>query len=216
MNRVLAAAALGLTWLVLVAAGGLMAGHGQAWLPVVVLIFMAGPLLGGFLLVQATEELDGFGSAVFWLGWCVAGVVGLIVMVGGGLAYEPSFGRSEAVIVMDTRCVPDDNGCASQVRVSTAAQERDLGWLTDCDPMHAPGQEAVVLVDPRGWFQPEVSTCSGNGRGLGVFVVASAGYVAALTLVQVMWLAGIAGREARRHRRYTSLADPTRAGTISG
>lgn len=203
MTRVLAAAGLGLTWFVLVATGALMAGHSDTGLSVVVLIVLVGPFLGGFLLVQASEDLDGAGLAMLWVAWSVAAVLGMIAMAGGKVAYEPWFGHPEAVIVMGTQCLPDSeaDACDPQVRVSTAATERDLGWLMDCDPLHAPGQEAVVLVDPHHWFQPQVSTCAGNGRSLGLFIVGSAGGVAALTVTQVTSLAWLAVRSSRRTRR---------------
>ncbi len=200
MKRVAAAAGLGLAWFAMVAGGALMAGHSHAGLSVVVIILLGGPLLLGFLLVQATEEVEGFGVTLLWLAWIVAAFAGMIATAGGELAYEPSFGQPETVIVMDTRCLPDsdNNGCDSQVRVSTTANERDLGWLMDCEPLHAPGQPAEVLVDPHGWFQPQVSTCAAYGRGFGLFVLGAAGYVGALTLVQAAWLAWLGVRESRR------------------
>jgi hypothetical protein len=214
VKRVAATAGVVVAWFVVVAAGVLLGGHNEkTGISIFVIALVLGPILGIVLLMSATEEAGAFPAVPIWIAWCVAGILGGITMLGAAEAYEWSYGRPQAVIVMDTQCLPDpeDQGCAAEVRVSTVDMERDLGWLRDCGSRHGPGERAVVLTDPRGWFRPQLPSCAEDGRWVSPVIVVSVGFAAALSLTHLAWAIAFEARERRRVRRWragvTSPAD---------
>jgi hypothetical protein len=205
VKRVAAAAGLGLAWFVVVGVGGVLGGHDvKTEVAIIVFALIVGPFLGIALMMAATEEAGLFSAAALWIAWVLAGVLGVLAMFGAAEAYEWSYGHPQAVMVMDTRCVPDSDGtdCAPEVRVSTMDTERDLGWLGDCGPRLGRGQRAVVLTDPRGWFQPQVTSCARDGRWLGPVIAGSVGFAAVLTVTHLCWAFAFAPRERRQVRRW--------------
>lgn len=198
LTRVCATVALGVGWFVVVVPGSTLGGPGNVGVFAIVAALSVAPMLGMWLLARAVEDAGGGPAAILWIAWILAGILGFLTIIGAGGTYESWYGRPQAVIVMDTRCSPNSetNGCDPEVRLSTTDAERDLGWLGDCAPLHARGQRATVLVDPRGWFRSELSTCAGVDGWLGWIAVGSVCYVPVLTLAQVAWV--VTSRRVRR------------------
>jgi hypothetical protein len=137
-------------------------GGQRGYLALAVALFGVAAAGGLITLVLRTyADDDGYDNSAFWL----AGLLMAAVLTMSGStepAYFAAFGQpAEARVTAVTAC--SGVACVDRVRLHDTRTDRDLG-RTSCDTVRPPvGSRVDVLVDPRGWFPPRLSGCSGGG-----------------------------------------------------
>lgn len=142
-------------WLVLLLTAGVILIRGDDLLIFGVLPWFAAMLAA----IAGSDEMEGLcraglGRFVARLAFVLMGVLLVVTMAAGPPSYLAALGQRGTAIVTEVEPFQPDQ-LYHRCRVSLAATERDLGWISreQCG-LRRPGDVIEVSYDPRGWVVP--------------------------------------------------------------